>query len=144
VACPYFLPQGELPTGLWVHEPRWPLGRAYSGLCCSRADEPFQPPEQSQEKLCNYGYARGICECFPAEGQSDAVRFSVIEDDGSRLRLVYVLEKEHAPAQFGTLRYCIAARALLPPHPDAVLSQQAEAFAKSYLACAAVASDIVL
>jgi len=134
VACPYFLPQSELPAGLWVHEPRWPLGKAYSGLCCSRADEPFQPPEQSQEELCNYGYVRGVCECFPAESQADAVRFSVIEEDESRLLIVYVFEKDHAPAQFGSLEYVIPARALQPPHPDAILSRQAEAFAHSHLA----------
>jgi hypothetical protein len=134
VACPYFLPQGELPTGLWVHEPRWPLGKAHSGLCCSRAGERLQPSAQHQEELCNYGYARGICERFPAESTADAVRFSIVEEDALRLRIVYVLENEHAPAQFGTLEYGIGAGSVLTSCPDATLARQAEAFAQNHIA----------
>ncbi|HLH43974.1 MAG TPA: hypothetical protein VKV74_13370 [Bryobacteraceae bacterium] len=134
VACPYFLPQCELPDGLWVHEPRWPLGKAFSGLCYSRASEPLEPPGQHQEELCNYGYARGRCERFPPGSTTDAVRFSIIEKDALRLRIVYVVEKEHVPARFGTLDYGIHAGAVSHPGPDAVLTRQAEAFAKSYLA----------
>jgi hypothetical protein len=148
VACPYFLPQGELPTGLWVHEPRRPLGKAYSGACCSRRDERLQPAAPHQEALCNYGYARGACEHFPADSPADAVRFSATQEDGSRLRLVYVLEKDHVPAQFGMLEYDVPAGALLTPPPDPLLARQAEAFARSYLGAAntasARASDIVL
>jgi hypothetical protein len=51
--------------------------------------------------LCNCGYARGRCGHFPHDSPADAVRFS--GGCGSR-RLIYILEKDHAPLAFGEFR----------------------------------------
>ncbi|HEY7333833.1 MAG TPA: hypothetical protein VH639_03040 [Bryobacteraceae bacterium] len=134
VACPYFLPRGKLATGLWVHEPRLPLGDAYSGICHARPCEPCLPSEKRQEDLCNYGYAGGICERFPADGPADAVRFSLASEDRAHLRIVYAIEKEHAPIEFGEFEFSTSTNALVLAPANPVLAAQAEAFARSYLA----------
>jgi hypothetical protein len=134
VACPYFLPQARLATGLWVHQPRLPLGDAYSGICHAPACEPCVPSEKQQEDLCNYGYVGGICERFPAGGPADAVRFSLASDDRVRLRIVYAIEKEHAPIAFGEFEFSTSTNVLVFAPGNAILAAQAEAFARSYLA----------
>lgn len=69
----------------------------------------------------------------------DAVRFSVTDDTPSRLLVVYVVEKNHAPVEFGTLEYSIAAARLeepcnvVGPVISDVLALQARAFLASYL-----------
>jgi hypothetical protein len=91
-----------------------PLGEAYSGLCHAVGE----PSEERRHELCNHGYARGQCEHFPASCLADAVRFSVICEEP--LRLVYILEKDHAPLEHGE-------RA-----PNAIVAAQAQAFLASY------------
>jgi hypothetical protein len=88
-----------------VHAPRWPLGGAYAGVCQACPEDPFEPPAERQETLCNGGYARGICERFPPSAPFDAVRFSVLEETEGSPRFVWILEREHAPAQFGAFEY---------------------------------------
>lgn len=135
MACPFFDPQRRLEPGAWTHLPRLPLGDACFGFCHA-AGASFTPPEERQRELCNRGYARGLCERFPASGAADAVRFSVVDDRGGRLRVVYVLERDHAPQSHGTLEFQIAefpaAEATLPVAPDLLL-RQARAFVGSYL-----------
>jgi hypothetical protein len=124
LACPFFEPREVLPPGLWTHRPRVPLGEAYSGQCHAGGN-----PSGEQHYLCNHGYARGICEHFPASSGAnpalaDAVRFSVISEEP--LRLVYILEKDHAPLTHGEL----AADALAT---DPIVAAQARAFLASHL-----------
>ena len=83
--------------------------------------------------MCNCGYARGRCDRFPGDGAADAVRFSITEDTPDKLLVVYVVEKDHAPAEFGTLEYGVADSRLEGPHISDVLVQQARAFLESYL-----------
>jgi hypothetical protein len=95
--------------------------------------DPHRPSERQQEEHCNCGYAGGVCERFPAESKADAVRFSVAIDKPKTLKLVYILEKNHAPVEFGRLEYAITARRLEGTMSE-VLRAQAEAFVQSYLA----------
>lgn len=123
-----------MDTGPWTHTPRLPLGAAFAGVCHALPGEIHQPPPQHLEDLCNCGYARGICERFPKDSPADAVRFSVTEDKPKRLRLVYILEKDHAPVEFGALEFSVPEQTLLPDLANQALARQAEAFIGTYLA----------
>jgi hypothetical protein len=54
----------------------------------------------------------------------------VIGDSGVRVQLIWVIEKDHSPAEFGTL--ASAEGRLSPATP--LLTAQATAFIRSYLA----------
>ena len=97
MACPYFQPVARLDSSAWDPAPRLPLGDAWSGFCLALTSS-FEPPESIQHELCNCGYARGRCAHFPAESSADAVRFA--HEPGSQ-KLLYILEKDHAPLAFG-------------------------------------------
>ena len=129
MACPFFEPRQALPPGAWAHRPRSPLGESYSGHCHA-SGEPAEDhgPDPRNHELCNYGYARGLCDRFPASSQSncalaDAVRFSIICE--KPLRLVYILEKDHAPMEHGELDSRLLA-------PNEILAAQARAFLASH------------
>jgi hypothetical protein len=79
----------------------------------------LEPLERVQREFCNSGYARGKCSRFPAETAADAVRFSA-QPQG---RLLYILEKDHAPLEHGEI----------DPEEDLrePLAMQAKAFAES-------------
>jgi len=83
--------------------------------------------------VCNCGYARGRCDRFPADSVEDAVRFSITDDAAQRLRMVYVLEKDHAPVEYGSMEYAIEAAQLSGDHINGALAPQARAFIESYL-----------
>lgn len=97
MACPYFKPSRRLDSGGWDPAPRLPLGDAWAGECT--AGSAWEPPEATQREACNSGYARGRCAHFPGDAGVDAVRFSV----GAGERLIYILEKEHAPVEHGEI-----------------------------------------
>ena len=117
MSCPFFKPLLRLDAGGWDPSPRLPLGDAWGGVCVSGCD--WAPPEATQREVCNIGYARGRCDRFPAERVADAVRFSAAGD-----RLVYILEKDHAPVEHGEID-----SATDPREP---LASQARAFAESW------------
>jgi hypothetical protein len=133
VACPFFAPSRRLEIAGWVRPPRLPLGDPFGGACHAQPAEIVEPPEARQRELCNCGYARGRCDRFPGDGAADAVRFSVTDDTPTRLLVVYVVEKDHAPAEFGTLEYAVDDASLNGPAISDVLVQQARAFLESYL-----------
>jgi hypothetical protein len=133
VACPFFLPSRRLEAAGWVRPPRLPLGDSYAGACHAHPAEIAEPPEARQRELCNCGYARGRCERFPGDSAADAVRFSVSGDQGGLIRLVYIVEKDHVPAEHGTLEYTIAETHLGGPRISELLAAQARAFLESYL-----------
>jgi hypothetical protein len=112
VACPYFMPEAPLDAF-----GRHPLGQAYRGSCHADPAAAIEPPEALQRELCNYGYARGRCDRFPADAVADAVRFSMVED-----RLIWVTEREHAPVEHGCE----------PPPGDELLAAQARVFVETY------------
>jgi hypothetical protein len=131
--CPFFAPEQRLDAGPWSNPPRLPLGDAYFGSCRVRPGEFHAPPESHQREVCNCGYARGRCDRFPTGDAADAVRFSVTKGRAGKLRLVYILEKEHAPSSHGALEFSIKKGALLDSPSDGLLAVQGRAFAESYL-----------
>jgi len=133
VACPFFMPVTRLDQNEWIHAPRLPLGDPFNGVCHARPAEPFEPPDSSLDDLCNCGYARGRCDRFPAESTADAVRFSVTSVDADSIRLVYILEKGHAPVEHGILRYATRQSCFVDEPPTAILGAQAQAFLESHL-----------
>ena len=133
MACPFFVPSRRLEAAGWVRPPRFPLGDSFGGTCHARPSDIIEPPEAHQRELCNCGYARSRCDRFPGGGAPDAVRFSVTDDTPTRLLLVYVIEKDHAPAEFGTLEYAVGDARLDGLAITEILAQQARAFLDSYL-----------
>ncbi|HEX5432264.1 MAG TPA: hypothetical protein VFW83_09870 [Bryobacteraceae bacterium] len=59
------------------------------------------------------------------------MRFSVVEHRGNELRLVWIHEREHAPAAHGFLEFSIAQNRFIEP-ADELLLGQARAFVESY------------
>jgi hypothetical protein len=108
--------------GEWIHAPRLPLIDPYRGVC--RSGEAFEPAEEIQREMCNCGYARGRCDRFLADS-ADAVRFSVVAENSSALRVLYVFEKDCAPLSHGVWEYPGSAG-------SGVLERQIAAFAESY------------
>jgi hypothetical protein len=96
MACPFFKPVQRLSAGGWDPAPRLPLLEAWGGVCTAAFD--WTPPEAVQREVCNCGYARGRCDRFPVGQAADAVRFSVLGE-----RLIYVLERDHAPVEHGEI-----------------------------------------
>lgn len=133
MACPFFVPSRRLENAGWVRPPRLPLGDPFGGACHVHPADIVEPPESRQRELCNCGYARGRCDRFPGGDAADAVRFSVTEDSPTRLLVVYVVEKDHSPVEFGTLEYLVADARLDGSVISDVLAQQARAFLESYL-----------
>lgn len=130
MACPFFAPSRRLENTGWVRPPRYPLGDLFSGTC--HADAP-NLTEDHHDDCCNFGYARGRCNRFPGGTAADAVRFTVTDDASTKVSLVYVVEKDHAPTEFGTLEYAVDEARLDGPVISDVLVQQARAFIESYL-----------
>jgi hypothetical protein len=116
-----------------VHAPRWPLGAAYAGVCQACPEDLFEPPPERQETLCNRGYARGICECFPLSAPFDAVRFSASDATAESSRFVWIMERDHAPAQFGTFEYDATLKRPIASGLPGGVDRQAELFVLSYL-----------
>jgi hypothetical protein len=126
------MPVSRLDQSGWIHAPRLPLGDPFRGICHARPEQPFEPPESSLHELCNCGYARFRCDHFPPESVADAVRFSVASEDLTAVRLVYVMEKSHAPAQHGILEYAIGEARFVNGEAGSILNGQALAFIGSY------------
>jgi hypothetical protein len=97
MACPFFEPRTKLGDGPLDPPPRLPLGHAWAGVCVAPGFASHEPEETEQREICNTGYARGRCGRFPSNAEADAVRFSADQDG----RLVYILEKNHAPVRHG-------------------------------------------
>jgi hypothetical protein len=121
VACPFFKPLRLMEWG----SGRAPLGGMFQGEC---------DLEHGAEdaRLCNFGYARGLCVHFPDGSVADAVRFSVSGSANGVTRLVWILEKDHAPMEHGALEYRESTREFVDA-PQGVLRSQAQAFLENYL-----------
>jgi len=133
VPCPFFVPSHRFETSGWARPPRFPLGDVFGGACHAQPADIVEPPEARQRELCNCGYARTRCDRFPGGDAPDAVRFSVTEDTPARLSFVYVIEKDHAPVEHGTLEYTVSDTHLDGPQISDVLARQARVFIESYL-----------
>ena len=132
MACPYFYPVARLEEDLWAVPPRLPLGDAYTGEC--RAGEtPHQPDSAVIRTSCNSGYAGGRCERFPQGARADALRFSIVADEGDGIRVQYIFEKGCWPLDHGELRYSESEHSFTPQPADEVVARQAAVFLESYL-----------
>jgi hypothetical protein len=132
MACPYFYPVARFESSGWVVPPRLPLGDPYTGECRA-AGIAFQPDETRIRHICNLGYGRGRCDCFPDRASTDAVRFHVARDAGELIHIQYIFEKECWPQAHGVFD-CDGATGNLSNGPDdQILRKQASAFIQSYL-----------
>jgi len=133
MSCPCFDPTEPRRHGADARGAMLPLGGAWTGFCRAVPNEPFRPDDSLLEPICNLGYARGRCARFPADGGADAVRFTMVSDDGAALRLYYVLERDHRPLAHGPLEFSVARNELTTPAEGALTAAQARAYAASYL-----------
>jgi len=103
---------------------RAPLGAMFEGEC--------EKHGTAEARLCNFGYARGACRHFPDGSGADAVRFSVLGSASGIVRLVWILEKDHAPLDHGFLEYGESTGEFVEA-PEGVLGAQARIFVENYL-----------
>jgi hypothetical protein len=132
LACPFFMPTERLQDGGWLHPSRLPLGDGWAGRCSAPGHEGVQPTDNEIRELCNLGYA-SHCPRLPKERNYDAVRFSVVRDDGSQLFLWFVCEAAHLPADHGKLEYSLADGRWVSSHSDPRIQKMADCFLQSYL-----------
>jgi hypothetical protein len=144
LACPYFMPVARLENGNWPHPARLPLGSGWTGHCTAPGHENETPSQDVLEAFCNLGYATG-CTWAPSQRSCDSVRFAVAAPTTGRkrgaspdpsariLRLTYICERDHRPANHGHLEFDLSAAAWLRRHDDARIQKMAECFLESYL-----------
>ena len=121
MACPFFRPLRPME---WSSG-RAPLGGLFEGTCEIALGA-------GEARLCNFGYARGLCGSFPEATVADAVRFSVSGSADGVVRMVWILEKDHAPVEHGFMEYRESTGDFVEA-PDGVLAAQARVFVESYL-----------
>jgi hypothetical protein len=109
-----------------------PLGDSWSGVCRAAPEGDWLPDPNTLQQLCNFGYARQKCARVPAAAP-DAVRFTISNDRDGIVGIYWVMEKDHLPFAHGPLEYSRAHGSLRTAHPDPCLTQQAQAYAGSYL-----------
>ena len=139
MACPFFMPIEKLENGTWLHASRLPLGCGWSGHCTAPAHEGEAPSQDELRDFCNLGYAEG-CTRLPRERIWDSVSFGARTLDnggenarGSRIRVRYVCERAHRPAEDGFLEFDAVGARWAKPHPDSRVQRMAECFLASYL-----------
>ncbi len=131
MACPYFVPLEPDPHISSAHA-MLPLGDAWSGMCHADPAGPWQPGAETLYPLCNIGYARARCPRFPAGDGPDAVRFSISAEDGSSVRLYYVVERDHLPFAHGPLEFRLPEADFRPAPPLPAVARLAQAYVSSY------------
>jgi len=134
MSCPYFYPVAPQSATSAQQSATLPLGDLWDGVCRVIPGEGCTPDPDSARPLCQMGYARGACSRFRADDPGpDAVRFSLLEDNGRSLRLFFVLERDHHPFAHGPLEYTIGSSSFVQPPVNPILLRQAEAFVASFL-----------
>src|SRR5262249_52212374 len=106
MCCPYFSPVEARTTAESTRHSMLPLGGFWSGTCGAEVNT-----NSSQDlRCCNLGYARGQCSRFPNDGEADAVRFTISNDEPESVGLYYVIERNHSPVSHGRLTYSRSTR----------------------------------
>lgn len=142
MSCPYFEPVEPHPRAGGAVLAMLPLGTAWTGMCHANPSEPMHPDDSALHRLCNLGYARGVCPRFSAADPGpDAVRFTLNADDGTSLRIYYVLERDHQPFAHGPLEFMIGQRSFAAPPVGDLTASQGAAYASSYLQRKAAAAE---
>jgi len=131
MSCPYFDPVAPCEPAGSSQTAMLPLGDRWNGLCRAVPGQPCTPAD-SDLSVCNLGYARESCPRFPQSGVPDAVRFTIMADSQSSLRLYYVVERDHHPYTHGPLECTLPSGNFASlPHDD-VFAAQARAYVASY------------
>ena len=73
------------------------------------------------------------CLRLPADRRADCVRFAVAKDEGQRIVLQYVCERDHAPVEHGAVEFDCGQQRWLAELADACLQRQAEVYLAVYL-----------
>jgi len=136
MACPFFMPIEKL-NGAWLHASRLPLGCGWSGRCTAPGHENEIPSQEELQEFCNLGYAQG-CGRLPRERLWDSIRFAArtVSDGknaGRRVRVRYICEREHRPAEHGFLEFDPAEAKWSKAHLDLRVQRMAECFLASYI-----------
>ena len=116
---------------------RGPTPHAYPWAMPIEASVPLLPPslfsslQRRPSATCATADTRGDVATVSRWAMlADAVRFSVISHSDGHVRMIYVLEKNHAPGGHGVLEFPIDAS---PSAETQILTRQACAFFESYL-----------
>ena len=129
--CPFFEPQRPL-----VVQPgravRLPLIEEYTGICHA-VTPPVEAPEELRFRCCNHGYSHNVCGHFPPHETRSCSRFDVIERSHEMLNVLYVEERNYAPARWQAIIYRLGTDALEPEVTDACVRAQLLAFCHSFL-----------
>jgi hypothetical protein len=133
MACPYFDPVQPQPGEASEQTAMLPLGDAWMGVCRADPREPKPAEDRPLHPSCNLGYARGGCERFPRQDGPDAVRFTIADDAGDRIRVWYAVESAHYPFAHGWLDYSRQDRCFAAAPESPLLVRQAGAYVASYL-----------
>ena len=131
MACPFFFPEEKTFLIGWAFPRRLPLSAGFCGTCRAGA-EPVTPTELELKDFCNLGYANR-CARLPADRRADCLRFAVGRDEGGRITLQYIYEREHAPVEHGRLEYDCSAQRWMTALQDACAQRQAECYLAMYL-----------
>jgi hypothetical protein len=130
VACPFFFPHERAFNIQWNFPSRLPLGAGFCGTCRAGGAE-VNPSDTELREFCNLGYS-GQCARMPAERRADCVRFAVANDQGARILLHFVYERDHAPVKWGVLDYDAAGQRWNSAMSDRILQRQAECYLAIY------------
>jgi len=130
VACPFFFPTEKIHTIAWAFPSRLPLGAGFCGTCRAGATETM-PSNDELREFCNLGYPGG-CSKLPLDRRADCLRF-VARDDGDRVILHYIYERDHAPAEHGRLEYDCRSKSWPVMLSDTCAQRQAECYLAVYL-----------
>jgi len=134
MSCPYFEPLEPHPRADGATGAMLPLGGVWAGTCHADPQQIVNPDDSVLHRLCNIGYARGVCPRFPsADAGPDAARFTLNQDDGASLRMYYVLERDHRPFAHGAIEFALAGSAFTTAPTGEFTGRQAAAYAASYL-----------
>jgi hypothetical protein len=69
---------------------------------------------------------------MPSGRRADCVRFAVADDQGERILLHFVYERDHAPVEWGVLEYDAAGEKWKLAFQDLILQRQAECYLAVY------------
>lgn len=130
MACPFFFPAEKIQTIAWSFPSRLPLGAGFCGTCRAAASE-IAPTEEELKEFCNLGYAGG-CARLPAERRADCLRF-VARENGGRITLDYIYERDHAPVEHGRIEYDRNTQSWPVMLSDHCAQRQAECYLAVYL-----------
>ena len=139
------MPMEKLEGGAWMHPARLPLGGGWSGHCAAPEHEGEVPAQDVLHNSCNLGYA-AKCSWLPQQRTWDAVRFAVTAEanptsvsangehaQSRSIRLRYVCERDHRPAEHGMLEFDVTQATWPIRHNNDRVQKMAECFLESYL-----------